>query len=77
MSIETLLTVCLSPLLIVSLFRFLLTIHLLLAYEVALGTTTLIRPYLAKTLLGWQPRKPGLVDGLPIYYAAWLAAQHQ
>ena len=45
------------------------------AYEVALGTTTLVRPYLAKTLLGWQPSKPGLVDGLPIYYAAWKAAQ--
>jgi hypothetical protein len=48
---------------------------LLLAWEVALGTTILIRPYLAKTLLGWQPKKPGLVDGLPVYYAAWKAAQ--
>lgn len=46
-----------------------------LAYEVALGTTLLLRPYLAKALLGWQPRKPGLVDGLSIYYAAWKAYQ--
>ncbi|KIK51462.1 hypothetical protein GYMLUDRAFT_208616 [Collybiopsis luxurians FD-317 M1] len=45
-------------------------------YEVALGTTSLIRPYLARTLLGWQPRKPGLVDGLSVYYAAWKALNH-
>jgi len=44
-------------------------------YEVALGTTSLIRPYLARTLLDWRPTKPGLVDGLPTYYAAWKAAQ--
>jgi nucleoside-diphosphate-sugar epimerase len=44
-------------------------------YEVALGTTSLLRPYLARTLLGWNPTKPGLVDGLPVYYAAWKAAQ--
>jgi nucleoside-diphosphate-sugar epimerase len=44
-------------------------------YEVALGTTSLIRPYLAKALLGWSPTKPGLVDGLPVYYAAWKATQ--
>ena len=46
-----------------------------LAYEVALGTTSLLRPYLARTLLDWRPTKPGLVDGFPIYYAAWKAAQ--
>ncbi|KAH7925603.1 NAD(P)-binding protein [Leucogyrophana mollusca] len=45
------------------------------AYEVALGTTTLLRPYLGRALLDWVPRKAGLIDGLPIYYAAWLAAQ--
>lgn len=73
MSIETLLTAC--PF---SSFVFCLRVAdytLILAYEVALGTTTLIRPYLAKTLLGWRPSKPGLVDGLPIYYAAWKASQ--
>ncbi|KAE9391848.1 NAD(P)-binding protein [Gymnopus androsaceus JB14] len=37
-------------------------------YEVALSTTSLIRPYLL-------PSKPGLVDGLPMYYAAWKALQ--
>ncbi|KAF7979282.1 hypothetical protein HWV62_42980 [Athelia sp. TMB] len=44
-------------------------------YEEALASTTLVRPYLARALLGWQPRKAGLVDGLSVYYAAWLAAQ--
>ncbi|KAF8815759.1 NAD(P)-binding protein [Phlegmacium glaucopus] len=44
-------------------------------YEVALGTTSLLRPYLARTLLDWHPRKPGFVDGLPVYYNAWKAAQ--
>lgn len=43
--------------------------------EKAIGATTLARPYLANALLGWQPSKPGLVEGLPIYYAAWKAAQ--
>ena len=46
-----------------------------LAYEVAVGTTTLLKPYLAKAILGWRPNKSGLVDGLPIYYASWKAAQ--
>ncbi|KAF8810810.1 NAD(P)-binding protein [Phlegmacium glaucopus] len=44
-------------------------------YEVALGTTSLLRPYLARALLGWHPSKPGFVDGLPVYYNAWKAAQ--
>jgi len=44
-------------------------------YEEALTTTSLVRPYLARALLGWQPRKAGLIDGLPIYYAAYLASQ--
>ncbi|KIJ62535.1 hypothetical protein HYDPIDRAFT_176373 [Hydnomerulius pinastri MD-312] len=45
------------------------------AYEVALTTTTLIRPYLAKALLDWTPKKAGLVDGLSTWYSAWLATQ--
>jgi hypothetical protein len=45
------------------------------AYEEALTTTSLIRPYLARALLGWQPRKAGLVDGLATYYAAYLASR--
>jgi len=46
------------------------------AYEEALTTTSLVRPYLARALLDWQPKKSGLVDGLPIYYAAYLASRH-
>jgi len=44
-------------------------------FEEAIGTTTLLRPYIARALLGWQPRKAGLIDGLPIFYAAWLASK--
>ncbi|KAL0577636.1 hypothetical protein V5O48_004361 [Marasmius crinis-equi] len=43
-------------------------------YETALTQTTNIRPYLARTLLGWQPRKAGLIDHMPVYYAAWKAS---
>ncbi|KAH9942891.1 NAD(P)-binding protein [Amylocystis lapponica] len=44
-------------------------------FEVALNTTHLLRPYLARALLGWQPRKAGLVDHLDIYYSAWKAGE--
>jgi len=44
-------------------------------YESAIGTTTLIRPYLAHALLGWKTKKPGLIDGLQGYYTAFLASQ--
>ncbi|KAJ7610489.1 hypothetical protein FB45DRAFT_875838 [Roridomyces roridus] len=44
-------------------------------YEEALQSTTLLRPYLAEALLGWSPRKPGLVEGLETYYAAWVAGR--
>ncbi|KAJ6505405.1 hypothetical protein C8R45DRAFT_972593 [Mycena sanguinolenta] len=43
-------------------------------FEEAMQATTLVRPYLANALLGWVPKKPGLVEGLDIYYAAWLAS---
>ncbi|KAJ6505351.1 hypothetical protein C8R45DRAFT_547887 [Mycena sanguinolenta] len=43
-------------------------------FEEAMQATTLVRPYLANALLGWLPKKPGLVEGLDIYYAAWLAS---
>jgi len=43
------------------------------AFEVALSATLLVRPYLGRSLLGWQPKKIGLTDGLEIYYAAYLA----
>ncbi|KAH9936188.1 NAD(P)-binding protein [Fomitopsis serialis] len=42
-------------------------------FEKAITTTLLLRPYLARSLLGWQPRKAGLVDHLEIYYNAWKA----
>ncbi|KAI0917143.1 hypothetical protein AcW1_007583 [Taiwanofungus camphoratus] len=44
-------------------------------FETAITTTSLLRPYLARSLLGWQPRKAGLVDHLEIYYNAWKASQ--
>jgi len=44
-------------------------------FEEAASSTTRIRPYLARTLLGWSPRKPGFVDGMETYYAAWKASQ--
>ncbi|KAJ8457038.1 hypothetical protein ONZ45_g18478 [Pleurotus djamor] len=43
-------------------------------FEVAVGTTLRMRPYLARSLLGWSPKKAGLVDGLEVYYAAWKAS---
>jgi hypothetical protein len=42
-------------------------------FEKAITTTTLVRPYLARALLGWQPKKAGFIDGLPTYYGAYLA----
>ncbi|KIY53183.1 NAD(P)-binding protein [Fistulina hepatica ATCC 64428] len=41
-------------------------------FEAALLTSSILRPYLAFSLLGWTPRKIGLTDGLKIYYAACL-----
>jgi hypothetical protein len=42
--------------------------------EEAVQSTTLVRPYLAKALLDWSPKKLGLVEGLDVYYAAWRAS---
>ncbi|KAJ6464783.1 hypothetical protein C8R47DRAFT_1237322 [Mycena vitilis] len=42
-------------------------------FEEAIASSGVVRPYLANTLLGWSPKKPGLVDGLEAYYATWLA----
>ncbi|KAG8774001.1 hypothetical protein FRC15_001640 [Serendipita sp. 397] len=39
--------------------------------EEAMSITIRARPSLARTLLGWQPRKPGLIDGMAIYYEAY------
>jgi len=43
-------------------------------FEEAITTSAYIRPYLAKALLGWVPVKPSLVDGLDVYYPAYLAS---
>lgn len=43
--------------------------------EDAMSTTILMRPYLAKKLLGWQPKKVGLGDGMKMYYDAWKSSQ--
>ncbi|KAJ7622161.1 hypothetical protein FB45DRAFT_1006191 [Roridomyces roridus] len=43
------------------------------AFEEALQSTALVRPYLGSALLGWSARKPSLVDGMGIHYAAWRA----
>ncbi|KAF9016378.1 NAD(P)-binding protein [Hymenopellis radicata] len=43
-------------------------------FERALCQTSLVRPYLGRALLGWQPKKIGLVDGLATYYASWKAS---
>ncbi|KAI0070032.1 NAD(P)-binding protein [Panus rudis PR-1116 ss-1] len=45
------------------------------AFEAAITTTCYVRPYLAKALLNWQPRKAGLVDNLEVYYNAWKASE--
>lgn len=44
-------------------------------FEAALTASTLIRPYLARSLLGWRPRKASLVDHLEIYYNSWKASE--
>ncbi|KAL5525327.1 hypothetical protein ACEPAF_9197 [Sanghuangporus sanghuang] len=42
-------------------------------FEEAVAITTRLRPSLARALLGWNPRKPSLVDGMETYYAAYRA----
>ena len=46
----------------------------LTAFEEALAASVLVRPYLAKALLGWSPRKLGLIENIEVYYAAWVAS---
>ncbi|EIW81198.1 NAD(P)-binding protein [Coniophora puteana RWD-64-598 SS2] len=43
------------------------------AFERAIATTTLLRPYTGRALVDWVPRKASVVDGLTTYYAAWQA----
>ncbi|KAG8852224.1 hypothetical protein FRB91_006775 [Serendipita sp. 411] len=39
--------------------------------EEAMSGTIRARPTLARTLLGWHPRRAGLIDGMSIYYEAY------
>jgi hypothetical protein len=41
--------------------------------EVAWASTTLLRPTLAHSLTGWTARKPGLVDGIDMYWPSFVA----
>lgn len=43
-------------------------------FEVALAATSVVRGTIAKSILGWTPVKPSLVDGLAIYYHAAIAS---
>lgn len=40
----------------------------------AIAITTILRPSLARALVGWRPLKPGVVDGIKTYYAAFKAS---
>ncbi|KAI0085438.1 hypothetical protein BDY19DRAFT_987085 [Irpex rosettiformis] len=42
-------------------------------FEEAITATGIVRPYLGRALLGWQPRKHGLLADLELYYSAWKA----
>lgn len=42
-------------------------------FEIALAGTSIVRGTFARSILGWNPVKPSLIDGLPIYYKAMLA----
>ncbi|KAF5348946.1 hypothetical protein D9758_014202 [Tetrapyrgos nigripes] len=43
-------------------------------FEKAITTQQIVRPYLARTLLSWEPKKLGLTDGLELYWNAYLAS---
>ncbi|KAL1677002.1 hypothetical protein EV122DRAFT_291462 [Schizophyllum commune] len=42
-------------------------------FEEAIASSAIIRPYLARSLLGWVPKKAGLTDNLEVYYNASVA----
>ncbi|CAG7855048.1 SubName: Full=Uncharacterized protein {ECO:0000313/EMBL:CCA72510.1} [Serendipita indica DSM 11827] len=39
----------------------------------AMSVTTKLRPTLARSLLGWEPRKASLTDGMAAHFEAWKA----
>ncbi|KAI0782890.1 NAD(P)-binding protein [Abortiporus biennis] len=43
-------------------------------FEAAIASTNIVRPYLARSLLGWRPVKASVVDHLQIYFDAWKAS---
>ena len=43
------------------------------AFEEAIASSGILRPYLARSLLGWVPKKAGLTDNLEVYYYASVA----
>lgn len=45
-----------------------------LDFERALASSAIIRPQLAKSLLGWEARKQPLAEGMETYYIAWQAS---
>ena len=40
----------------------------------ALNASALLRPTLARSLLGWEPRRAPIAEDIKVYYHAWLAA---
>jgi len=46
-------------------------------FEIAMTTTSFSRPTLGRALMGWVPKKIGLVDGMAIYYNTYVASQKQ
>ena len=44
-------------------------------FEIAVSGTSVVRGTLARSLLGWQPVKPSLIDGLSTYYRSSLASK--
>lgn len=42
-------------------------------FEVALSGTSIVRETLGRSILGWHPVKPSLIDGLPVYYRTYLS----
>ncbi|KAL1747540.1 hypothetical protein HDZ31DRAFT_80384 [Schizophyllum fasciatum] len=43
-------------------------------FEEAITPSCVLRPYLARSLLGWVPKKAGLTDNMEVYYHASIAA---
>ncbi|KAL1746899.1 hypothetical protein HDZ31DRAFT_61724 [Schizophyllum fasciatum] len=44
------------------------------SFEEAIASSAVLRPYLARSLLGWVPKKAGLTDNMEVHYNASIAA---